>query len=93
LPYVKIVPLNFHYGIGGSTADWRSFGEWQADLIQGLGALPESEKQKITALVGDRKDKREIVKILYHYLQDNTHYINVTIDIGGFIPYPAEYVA
>jgi hypothetical protein len=93
LPVVTIVPLHFLYGHAGSTADWKSFGNWQADLIQGLTVLPESEGQKIEVLIADKKDKREIIKTLYHYLQDNTRYINVTIDIGGFRPYPAGYVA
>ncbi len=93
LPGVAIVPLHFLYGQAGSTTDWKSFGNWQADLIQGLTMLPESEKQKISLLIGDKKDKREVVKVLYHYLQDNTRYINVSIDIGGFKPYPAVYVA
>jgi hypothetical protein len=93
LPTVMIVPLHFQYGLAGSTADWKSFGNWQADLIQGLTMLPESEKEKISSLIGENKDKREVIKNLYHYMQDNTRYINVSIDIGGFRPYPAGYVA
>jgi transglutaminase-like putative cysteine protease len=93
LPSVQIVPLQFTYGCTGSTTDWQSFGKWQADLNQDLGNLPESEKRRISDLVGQARDKKEKVRLIYHYLQDNTRYINVTLDIGGMKPYPAEYVA
>jgi len=92
-PRVEIEPLQFNYGCLGSMADWNSFGKWIHDLNFGLGNLPESEKLIISGLVGQTGDKNEIVKILYHYLQDNTRYVNVTLDIGGLKSYPAEYVA
>ena len=92
-PFVIVAPLHFEYGIAGSSKDWESFGNWVYGLIQGLDVLPEDEKNKITALITGMTDKKEIIKTLYHYLQDHTRYINVTIGIGGFKPYPASYVA
>lgn len=92
-PYVIIAPVNFNYGVEGLAKDWVSYGNWQYRLLQGLDSLPENEKNTISTLINCTKDKREIVKILYHYLQDHTRYINVSIGIGGFKPYPASYVA
>lgn len=92
-PSIIVAPLNFQYGVEGSTKDWASFGNWQYRLIQGLDVLPDEEKATVTALINGITDKREIVKTLYHYLQDHTRYINVTIGIGGYKPYPASYVA
>ena len=93
LPYVEIIPVEFHYDINGSFKDWISFGNWQHELLQGLGELPENEKIKIQALTKDINDDKEKIKILYHYLQDETRYINVTIETGGLKPYSASYVA
>ena len=93
LPKVMIAPLYFDYGVKGCTKDWESFGKWQYQLIEGLDQLPEKEKNVISRLIKGVTDKKEIVKILYHYLQDNTRYINVTLGIGGLKPYPASYVA
>ena len=92
-PYVIVAHENFTYGPEGSTKDWVSFGNWQYSLLAGIGALPDSEKNTISVLIKSTTDKREITKILYHYLQDNTRYINVSIGIGGLKPYPASYVA
>lgn len=92
-PYVIVAPLHFQYGVEGSMKDWESFGDWQYRLIKDLETLPDEEKSKISMLVNAVTDKKEIVKILYHYLQDHTRYINVSIGIGGLKPYPASYVA
>ena len=93
LPFVKVVPVQFTYGISGSTVTWQTFGEWQYNLNQGLDELPLSEKEKISSLTSQVSDKKEVIKMLYHYLQDNTRYVNVSLGIGGMKPYPAEYVS
>lgn len=93
IPYVIVAPLNFQYGVEGSTKDWKSFGNWQYRLNQNLDVLPDNEKSTIITLINGITDKKAIVKTLYHYLQDHTRYINVSIGIGGLKPYPASYVA
>ncbi len=93
VPNVRIVPETFKYGLEGSHKTWESFGNWQYRLNNNLDKLPEAEIAKISELVRDVSGNKEKVKILYHYLQDNTRYVNVSIDIGGLKSYPAEYVA
>ncbi len=93
MPEVIVVPEEFVYGIPGSFADWESFGLWSYKLMNGLDELPYEEKRKVRSLLKDLKTDREKAKALYHYMQDNTRYINVSIDIGGLKPYPAEYVS
>ena len=93
LPTVKVIPENFSFDIKGSLNDWTSFGNWQYNLLEGISELPAKEKIKILDLIQDVDDDKEKIKILYHYLQDATRYINVTIETGGLKPYPASYVA
>jgi len=92
-PTVLIVPEKFNYEKTGSFRTWKEYGNWQYSLLAGLNVLPENEKVKINSLISSVTDKKEMVKILYHYLQDETHYVNVTIETGGMKPYSAEYVA
>ncbi len=92
-PTVKVVPENFSFNIKGSLNDWTTFGNWQYHLLQGLNELPATEKIKILDLIQAVEDDKEKIKILYHYLQDATRYVNVTIETGGLKPYPASYVA
>jgi len=92
-PKVIVAPLNFYYEISGSLKDWKSFGNWQCKLLQDLDVLPDDEKKTISSLIAGVTNKREITKILYHYMQDHTRYVNVMIGTGGLKPYPASYVA
>ncbi|MBU8891515.1 MAG: DUF3857 and transglutaminase domain-containing protein [Bacteroidales bacterium] len=93
LPKVVIVPKEFNYSVDGSFDSWVSFGNWQNKLNKNLSDLTESDSRHILSLVEGISDEKEKVKILYHYLQDNTRYINVSIETGGLKPYPASYVA
>jgi transglutaminase-like putative cysteine protease len=92
-PRLIIVAQHFNYGINGSTSDWKSYGNWFFNLNKGLDDLPASEKEIVSQLIKGVTDTNEVIKILYHYVQDHTRYINVSIGIGGFKAYPASYVA
>lgn len=92
-PKLIIVPEHFYYGINGTTTDWKAFGNWFYNLNKELNDLPESEKNNISQLLKGVTDRAEVIKILYHYMQDHTRYINVSIGIGGLKAYPASYVS
>jgi hypothetical protein len=92
LPSVSIVPLYFNYRKSGSFESWNTFGEWELAIDQGLNDLTEKEKAYIDQITQGISNPNELISILYHYLQDNTRYVMVDIDLGGLIPYPASYV-
>lgn len=92
LPRVKITPKEFTYGINGMTDSWANYGNWVWQLNEGLDVLTFSEIVIIDDLIKGITDRREIIKKLYYYMQDNTRYINVAIDVGGLKSYPASYV-
>ncbi|MGE0090390.1 MAG: DUF3857 domain-containing protein [Bacteroidales bacterium] len=91
-PIVKLVPNDFKYGLAGNTGSWASFGLWLYELNQGSDQLTLQEKWTIEKLVNGIKKRSEIIKTIYHYLQDQTKYVNVAIDVGGLKSYPASYV-
>jgi len=93
LPYVKIVPEKFIFKYPGSFSSWQSYGDWQYNAIRNLQKLPSNEIKTIKELVSNKTDSIEMLRTLYHYLEDQTRYVNVTIETGGMIPYPADYVA
>ncbi len=93
IPFVSIVPEKFNYEIQGSFKSWVAYGNWQNNLLEGLNELPDYEKTKLLTLIKNIKDDKEKIKLLYHYLQDETRYVNISIETGGMKPYPATYVA
>lgn len=92
IPKVIVVPEEFTYGAQGSFNNWITYGNWQCALNIGMDDLPLMEKMKVKNLTAGIDDPIEKARILYHYMQDNNRYINVSIDIGGLKPYPASYV-
>jgi hypothetical protein len=93
LPHVFIVPDKFNFEIEGSFASWNDYGNWQNRIMEGMNDLTEDEKVDLLLLIKGVSNPKEKIKILYHYLQDVTRYINVTIETGGMKPYPASYVS
>jgi len=93
LPSVVLVPGNFSFDKEGSFENWNAYGMWQHEIMEGLQVLPASEIGKLEQLTKDLTDTLEIIQHLYHYLQDETRYVNVSIETGGMKPYPAKYVS
>ncbi|WP_066628286.1 DUF3857 domain-containing transglutaminase family protein [Labilibacter marinus] len=91
-PCVIIMPKEFHYGVDGSSNSWADFGNWKHRLISKKDIITEEEKNKIHALTDTIANDWGKVKAVYHYIQDNTRYINISEDLGGLTPHPASYV-
>lgn len=92
-PSVLIVPEQFRFEKEGSLKSWTAYGDWQLTLLSTLQELPHTEKMKLERLTSNAKTKLEKIRAVYHYLQDETRYINVAIETGGLKPYPASFVA
>lgn len=93
IPSVRIVPHEFMFEEKGSFASWQSYGNWQYEINERLSELPAYEAATVRMLIDTIVDRNEKIKVLYHYLQDATRYINVSVKTGGMVPYPASYVA
>lgn len=94
VPYVLLAPSDFEaQGYKGNMSTWSSYGRFIAQLRAGRDVLPENIRQQVHKMVDTITDTRRKVYVLYNYLQQNTHYINVSLGIGGWQPFPPDYVA
>ncbi len=93
-PHILFAPSDFEaQGYKGNMSSWENYGKFINQLRQGRDVLPEDIKKKVHELTDNLKDPREKVYVLYDFLQKNTHYISVQLGIGGWQPFPADYVA
>lgn len=93
LPEVTVMPEHFYFDKPGSLSSWKSFGNWVCELNAGLDQLSPGEEARIERCISNTTDKREQLQLLYRRLQEETRYVNISIETGGFKPYPASYVA
>jgi len=93
ISWVKVLPETYFYEKAGSNKSWVDVGNWDQSLLEGLSDLPESEIEILKEKVSGIDDEKEKIRALFHFLQDATRYINVSITTGGHLPYPASYVA
>jgi len=92
-PLVITAPTKFIYeGYAGSMNTWKEYGQWVSRLNEGRDQLPSQRQNEIQELVKGIKDSAQIIKILYEYMQKRTHYVSISLGIGGFQPFPAETV-
>lgn len=92
-PRVSLAPGDFEVqGLKGNCSSWTELGRFCGSLYRGRGQLPEEARRKVHALVDGLNDDREKIKVLYGFLQQNTHYVGVELGIGGWQPYDASYV-
>jgi hypothetical protein len=93
MPVLSIVPTYFKFETPGSFESWETYGNWQYNIISKLQQVPENEVTLIRNLISGTKDTTEMVRRIYHYLQDHTRYVNVSLETGGMIPVAAELVS
>ncbi|MEQ9660837.1 hypothetical protein, partial [Fulvivirga sp.] len=90
-PKVLVSPENFSLeGVEGSFASWKTFGNWFYNLNNNPFELSTETKVYLSSL--DRSDKKELIKNIYHYMQDKTRYISIQLGIGGFKSLPTSEV-
>ncbi len=93
IPTVSIVPKKFRYQTTGSFESWKSYGQWQYNTNEKLMTLNQSDINEIQALIQNVPDTIEKIKILYHRLQDQTRYVNISLKTGGMIPEDGKLVS
>lgn len=92
-PAVHVVPRQFAIGdTQGTFATWEAFGNWYHTLTQDRQALSDAASEQAHAAVASARTRRDSVQALYEHMQSHTRYVSVQLGLGGWQPYPAEYV-
>jgi transglutaminase-like putative cysteine protease len=67
----------------GSMQNWESFASWFTYLWRDRDALPEHVRQEVDRLRDVAADDRQLVDMIYRYVQGNTRYVSIQLGIGG----------
>jgi len=94
MPWIRVALNDFELkGEIGSGSNWKEFGLWQySDLLTNRDEIDELTKNKMTKLIADAPTRKEKIKRIYNYVQDNTRYVGVQLGIGGWQPIKAMEV-
>ena len=93
-PYLLAAIDDFEFGgIPGSMRSWKSFGEWNWKLNQGLDQLSEAEKKRVAEITSGLTSDMDKAEALYRYMQSRTRYTSIQLGIGGLKPAPAMEVS
>ncbi|HEX7015266.1 MAG TPA: DUF3857 domain-containing transglutaminase family protein [Cyclobacteriaceae bacterium] len=92
-PGILAAPTSFEYGgYAGDMSSWAEFGKWFGLLNKDRDVLPPATKAKVAELTQGLTTDEEKARVLYHYLQSKTRYVNISLGIGGLQAFPAEVV-
>jgi hypothetical protein len=79
-------------GFPGDMSSWNNMGLWYNKLAKNQNRLKPEYQQQIRTLVSGALNNREKISILYKHLQDNFRYVSIQLGIGGFRPFPADFL-
>ena len=93
VPHIHLMPVKLIFDdYTGTAGSWKEYGAWINKLYSGRDELTESEKAKLTKLIGNTQDTISKIKLLYEYMQEHTRYVGIQLGIGGLQPFPAQTV-
>ena len=82
---VKLEALRFDLdGYAGSAKNWQNFGTWCYNMYKDNMSFTEGNKFGSQFL--SIPDKKERIKTIYRFLQENTRYVQIYLRIDGWRP-------
>ncbi|WP_336514314.1 DUF3857 domain-containing protein [Pollutibacter soli] len=92
-PHVRFNSSRFTFdGFPGDLSSWKELGNWYNRLASSVNKLSEKNQQEIQQMVKHLPSDIEKARFLYNYLQRNFRYVSIQLGIGGFRPFPADFV-
>lgn len=89
LPHVIFNPSKFQFeGYKGGFTNWKEYGTWKyTNFLSDRNDFDaQSVKNELDKLMTSSMSKIERIKVIYDYLQEETRYIYIGLDEGGYRP-------
>jgi hypothetical protein len=72
---------------------WKTYGLWDYDLNKDRDILPEKTIERVKLLIKDKVSDLDKIKSIYHFVQENTRYVALSLGLGGWQTSEAKEVA
>jgi len=93
LPVIEFSQNKFeYYGIPGDISNWQSYGSWVYGLNKDVCTLSPQRIEEIKKMTDSIKSDKQKAKFLYEYMQKSMRYVSISLGIGGFKPFDANFV-
>ncbi|MEO7311620.1 MAG: DUF3857 and transglutaminase domain-containing protein [Chitinophagaceae bacterium] len=90
---IMIAPNKFKLDdFEGDMTSWKNFGEWNYNLIGQRNKLSDKGTSFMQSLVKEATTDEAKARLIYSYLQKNMRYVSIQLGIGGWRPFPADFV-
>ncbi len=90
LPQIYFAPKMFEYdGYSGSNASWNDLGRFCHSLFHEENELTDQTKIDLDAIKAKAANDKELIRLIYEYMQSKTRYVGVQLGIGGWQPFPS----
>lgn len=93
MPYVLVNPKIFEVDeYVGSLESWEKFGIFMDALWDGRDELSAEMKAEVKKITANATTDKEKIDSLYRWMQDKMRYVSVSLGVGGWQTFSAEYV-
>lgn len=90
---VRIAPSEFEIeGYSGRMNSWKEFGQWAYSLYKNRGTISSEAISEVKALLNTHDSEKDKIEKVYKYMQSRTRYVNISLGIGGWQPFEADFV-
>ena len=92
-PQIALAPNKFKMDqYEGDMSSWQNFGLWNNSMIGNTNQLSAEGKAFIQNLVKNESNDKDKIRLIYNYLQKEMRYVSIQLGIGGWKPFPADFV-
>ena len=94
-PILMLSPKTFVYeGKKGGFTNWNELGKWRFDnfLSDRNDLYTTDVKREIDYIIGSEIEPRTVSELIYKYVQENTRYVNISLDEGALQPMKSKEV-
>jgi len=95
LPKVIFVPVEFSYeGYEGRARNWDEFGRfnYKSFIKPNAFSEPSDVKREIDPYLGEAETQEDTIAAVYDFVQENTRYISIQLNEGGWKPMDLDKV-